>query len=195
MMVWRFVRRYRWSILIVLVAAGAWWPAYNYLSDFRPPDVPFVPTPNDVVAAMLDLAEVTEADTVYDLGSGDGRVVIAAARDRGASAVGIELDPDLADRSREAVRAAGLADRVTIRRGDAFKQDLTPATVVTMYLKPLVNAQLRPQLDRLRPGTRVVSHMFSMPGAKPARRIEVQSAETGLAHAVYLWVTPIEWEG
>jgi protein-L-isoaspartate O-methyltransferase len=193
-MVWRFVRRYKWSILIVFLAAAAWWPAFNYLVDFRPPDVPFVVTPNDVVARMLDLAEVSESDTVYDLGSGDGRIVIAAARDRRARAVGIELNPDLADQSREAVRSAGLADRVTIRRGDIFKQDLTPATVVTMYLKPLVNVQLRPQLDQLRPGTRVVSHMFSMPGAKPAQRIEVQSTETGLAHTIYLWIAPIEWE-
>jgi protein-L-isoaspartate O-methyltransferase len=194
MTAFRFVRRYKWSILIVLAAVAAWWPAFNYLADFRPPDVPYVPTPNDVVAAMLDLAEVTEADTVYDLGSGDGRVVIAAARDRGAHAVGIEIDPELAEQSREAVRAAGLADRVTIRRGDIFKQDLTPATVVAMYLKPLVNVQLRPQFDQLRPGTRIVSHMFSMPGARPTKRIEVRSAETGLEHSVYLWVVPIEWD-
>src|SRR5215472_13263220 len=112
------VRRYRWSILISLVCAVAWWPAVNYLADFRQPDVPFITTPDDVVAAMLDLAEVTEADTVYDLGSGDGRVLIAAARDRGARAVGIEIDPDLVARSREAIREAGLEGRVRVHRGD-----------------------------------------------------------------------------
>ena len=191
---WRFVRRYRWSILVVLLALVGWWFAFDYLVDFRAPDVPYAATPDDVVAAMLDFAEVTDRDTVYDLGSGDGRVVIAAARDRGARAVGIEIDPDLAEQSREAVRAAGLEDRVTIRRGDIFKQDLTDATVVTMYLMPHVNARLRPQLDRLRPGTRVVSHMFSMPGARPAKRVEVKSAETGTAHTLYLWVVPIQWE-
>jgi SAM-dependent methyltransferase len=194
MRVWHVLRRYRWSILIVLLALVGWWAAFDYLADFRTPDVPYVATPNDVVAAMLDLAEVTDKDTVYDLGSGDGRIVIAAARDRGARAVGIEIDPALADQSREAARAAGLADRVTIHRGDIFKQDLTPATVVTMYLMPHVNARLRPQLDRLRPGTRVVSHMFSMPGARPVKKVEVNSAEAGTTHTLYLWVVPIEWE-
>ena len=189
----RLAYRFRWSILVLVAAAGAWWAAFNYLIDFRPPDVPFVVTPPDVVAAMLDLGEVTDRDTLYDLGSGDGRIPIAAAR-RGAKAVGVELDPALAEQSREAVRAAGLADRVTIRRGDIFKQDLTPATVITLYLKPLVNKQLRPQLDKLRPGTRVVSHMFSMPGAKPAKVIEVKSDETKMDHKIYLWVTPIQWE-
>ena len=188
-----FVRRQRWPIVFVLLAAAAWWAAFNYLVDFRAPDVPFVTTPHDVVAAMLDLAEVSEADTVYDLGSGDGRVLLAAA-ERGARAVGIEIDPNLVAQSREAVRAAGQAGRVTIRRGDIFKQNLAPATVVTMYLKPLVNVQLRPQLDRLRPGTRIVSHMFSMPGARPAKKVVVTSKEDGNEHPVYLWVAPIEWE-
>jgi SAM-dependent methyltransferase len=189
----RTVHRLRWFIVFLVAAAALWWAAFNYLIDFRTPDVPFVVTPTDVVKAMLDLAEVTDKDTVYDLGSGDGRIPIAAAG-RGAKAVGIELDPKLADESRQRVRDAGLADRVTIRRGDIFKHDLTPATVVTMYLKPLVNKQLRPQLDQLKPGTRVVSHMFSMPGAKPAKVIEVPSDETKLGHKVYLWVTPIVWE-
>jgi protein-L-isoaspartate O-methyltransferase len=188
----KLVRRFRWPLLLAAVAGGWWW-AYQYLIDLRPPDVPFVTTPDDVVNAMLDLAEVTDRDTVYDLGSGDGRIVLAAAG-RGARAVGIEIDPDLAEKSRARVRGQGLTERATVRRGDLFKQDLTPATVVTMYLKPLVNAQLRPQLDQLRPGTRIVSHMFSMPGAKPAKKVEVQSAETRMGHVLYLWVTPIEWE-
>jgi ribosomal protein L11 methylase PrmA len=186
--------RYRWSILIVLIAAALWWPAFNYLVDFRAPDVPFVTTPQDVVKAMLDLGEVTAADTVYDLGAGDGRIVIAAARDRGAKAVGIEIDPELVEGAQAAIRAAGLADRATVRRGDLFKQDLSPATVVTLYLKPQINAQLRPQLERLRPGTRIVSHMFSMSGAKPTRTIKVKSAETGMEHTLHLWVAPIQWD-
>ena len=188
-----FVRRYRWSILIVLAAAAAWYPAFNYLADFRKGDVGYVTTPNDVVAAMLDLAEVSESDTVYDLGSGDGRVLRAAA-ERGANAVGIEIDPELVDQSRQMIRSVGLAERVTIRRGDIFKQDLTPATVITMFLTADLNAQLRPQLDRLRPGTRVVSHMFRMPGAKPAKKVVVPSAESRMDHTIYLWVTPLEWE-
>jgi protein-L-isoaspartate O-methyltransferase len=190
----KIVWRYKWSIMIVLVAAGLWRPAFNYLVEFRPADVPFVTTPEDVVAPMLDLAEVTADDTVYDLGAGDGRIVIAAARDRGAKAVGVEIDPELAERANEAIRAAGVADRAKVRRGDMFKQDLSSATVVTLYLKPTLNAQLRPQLEQLRPGARVVSHWFSMPGAKPAKKITVKSAETGMEHLLYLWVAPIEWE-
>jgi len=188
-----FVRRYKWSILIILVCAAAWYPAVNYLADFRQPDVAFITTPNDVVAAMLDLAEVTDTDTVYDLGSGDGRIVRAAA-ERGAKAVGIEIDPELVSQSQGMIREAGLADRVTVRRGNVFKQDLTPATVVTMFLTSTINAQLRPQLDRLRPGTRIVSHMFSMPGVKPRMKRVVPSAESRMDHTIYLWVTPIAWE-
>jgi SAM-dependent methyltransferase len=178
----------------VALVLGLWWPVFDYLADFRTPDVPFATTPHDVVVTMLDLAEVSEEDTVYDLGSGDGRILIAAARDRGARAVGIEIDPELVESSRETILSAGVADRVQVRRGDLFKQDLRPATVITLYLRPYTNVQLRPQFDRLRPGTRIVSHMFSMPGAKPAKTIVVESAESGMGHRLHLWVTPIEWE-
>ena len=187
------VRRYKWSILMVMLAATVWWPTVDYLADFRKPDVGFVTTPHDVVAAMLDLAEVSETDNVYDLGSGDGRVLRAAA-ERGAKATGIEIDPGLVDQSRRMIRLAGLSEGVTIRRGDIFKQDLTPATVITMFLTADLNAQLRPQLDRLRPGTRVVSHMFRMQGARATKKVIVPSAESRMDHTVYLWVTPILWE-
>ncbi len=187
------IRRY-WPLLIVLAAAAAWWPALNFLADFRTPDVPFLVTPSEVVAAMLELAEVTDKDTVYDLGSGDGRIVLAAARERGARAVGIEIDPELVECSRQAIRAAGLESKVRVVRGDIFKQKLTPATVITFYLKPGVNDQLRPQFDRLPPGTRIVSHQFSIKGARPVKKIMVHSDETGMEHPVYLWVTPIDWE-
>ncbi|HEY7308979.1 MAG TPA: class I SAM-dependent methyltransferase [Gemmataceae bacterium] len=193
-MKWSSVLRRNWPLLIVVVAAAAWWPAYNYLAGFRKPDVPYVTTPDEVITAMLDLAEVGEKDTVYDLGSGDGRIVLAAARDRGARGVGIEIDPELVDRSRESIRAAGLASKVRVIRGDIFKENLTSATVVMLYLQPNVNERLRPQLDALRPGTRIVSHMYSIKGAKPVKKIEVHSEETGLDHLLYLWVTPIDWE-
>jgi predicted O-methyltransferase YrrM len=186
-------RRY-WPLSIVLAAAAAWWPAFNYLIDFRNPDVPFVTTPPEVVSAMLDLAEVSENDTVYDLGSGDGRILLAAARDRNAKAVGIELDPELVKQSRQAIAEAGLENKIRVIRGDLFKQDLTPATVITLYLKPDVNARLRPQLERLRPGTRIVSHQFTIKGAKPVKQISVQEVRAALEHPLYLWVTPIEWE-
>jgi predicted RNA methylase len=189
----RLIRRY-WPVLLVLGVAAAWWPALNYLEDFRIPDVPFVTTPQDVVKAMLDLAEVTDQDLVYDLGSGDGRILLAAARDRGARAVGIELDPALVDSSREVIRAAGLTDKVRVVRGDIFKVDFSSATVVTLFLKPGVNVKLRSQFDRLRLGTRIVSQQFSIHGAKPVKRIEVYSEETKLEHPVYLYVAPLEWE-
>ncbi|NBO90947.1 MAG: class I SAM-dependent methyltransferase [Planctomycetia bacterium] len=193
MKLWPLVRRW-WAVLVVLIALLIWWQAFNYLVDFRDPDVPYVPTPNDVVKAMFELGEVTDKDMVYDLGSGDGRIIVAAGRDLGARAVGFEIQPELVAQSEIAIREAGIADRVQVRRGDLFKQDLSGATVITIFLKPIVNVQLRPQLDRLRPGIRIVSHMFSMPGAKPVRRISVKSVETGMDHNLYLWVTPIEWD-
>jgi predicted O-methyltransferase YrrM len=186
-------RRY-WPLSIVLAAAAAWWPAFKYLEDFRTPDVPFVTTPPEVVSAMLELAEVSENDTVYDLGSGDGRILLAAARERKAKAVGIEIDPDLVKRSRQAITDAGMDGKIRVIRGDFFKHDLTPATVITMYLKPDVNARLRPQLEQLRPGTRIVSHQFRIQGTKPVKQIQVRGKETGMEHPVYLWVAPIEWE-
>jgi SAM-dependent methyltransferase len=193
MTVRRFVGRY-WPLGVIAAAAAACYPAFHYLVDFRAPDVPFVTTPSDVVAGMLDLGEVTAADTVYDLGSGDGRIVLAAARDRGATAVGIEIDPALVDRSREAIRTAGLADRASVRRGDIFKTDFSRATVVMMFLKPDVNVRLRSQFEAMPSGTRIVSHMFSMPGAKPAKKVVIHSTEDGMDHNLYLWVTPIQWE-
>ncbi|MHB1423213.1 MAG: SAM-dependent methyltransferase [Gemmataceae bacterium] len=185
-------RRY-WPLLIVLAAMAAWWPAFNYLVDFRTPDVPFVTTPPEIVSAMLALAKVSENDTVYDLGSGDGRILLAAARDYKAKAVGIEIDPALVDLSRQAIVEAGMTDKIRVIRGDLFKQDFTPATVITMYLKSDVNARLRPQLDQLRPGTRIVSHQYRIEGAKPVKRISVKDKK-GLEHPLYLWETPIEWE-
>jgi SAM-dependent methyltransferase len=193
MRLWRLLRRY-WPVLLVLLLAAAWWPAFNYLVDFRTPDVPFVTTPPDIVSAMLDLAEVTDKDTVYDLGSGDGRILIAAARDRGARAVGIEIDPHLVEQSREAVRTAGLTDKIKVRRGDIFKEDFRQATVLTLYLKPSVNEQLRPQLEKLPPGVRIVSHVWHIKGTRPKKTILVHSAETKIDHRLRLWVTPIEWE-
>jgi SAM-dependent methyltransferase len=190
----RSLLRRNGPLLIVLIAGAAWWPAYNYLVDFRKPDVPYVTTPDEVIKAMFDLAEVTDKDIVYDLGSGDGRIVLAAARDRGARGVGIEIDPELAARSRETIRSAGMASKVEIIRGDIFKEDITPATVVTLYLLPNVNERLRPQFDSLRPGTRIVSNTYSIKGARPVKKIEVHSDETRLDHPLYLWIAPIDWE-
>ena len=152
-------------------------------------DVPDVRTPLVVVNEMLRLAEVTAGDVVYDLGSGDGRIVIAAARDRGARGVGLEIDPVLVAQATERARRLGLADRLTFRQQDLFEADLTPATVVTLYLSPDLNRRLRPKLLReLRPGARIVSHSFDMGDWAPARTVQVSSHEG--SHTLYLWVAP-----
>lgn len=131
-------------------------------------NVPFVETPQPVVDKMLALANVSEDDVVYDLGSGDGRIPITAARQYGARAVGIEIDPDLVEKARENAEKAGVDSLVTFRQGDLFEADIREATVVTLYLLPVVNLKLRPKLFReLEPGTRVVSHEFDMEHWRP----------------------------
>lgn len=126
-------------------------------------DIHYVPTPPEVVAAMLDMGGVTPADVVYDLGSGDGRIPIEAARQRGARGVGIELDPALVKIAKAGAKEAGVQQRVRFERADIFKTDLSKATVVTLYLSPTTNLRLREKLRReLAPGSRVVSHRFDM---------------------------------
>lgn len=127
------------------------------------PDVVYIPTPQPVVEAMLEMAGVKVGDVVYDLGSGDGRVVITAAKKYGASGVGVEIDPALVKTATEAAAAAGVSDRVRFVAGNMFDADLRPATVVTLYLLQSLNERLRPKLVReLKPGARVVSHVFNM---------------------------------
>jgi len=152
-------------------------------------DVPYVPTPDRVVHEMLSLAEVGPGDVVYDLGAGDGRIVIAAARWRGARGVGIEIDPELVRQARRDAERAGVADRVRFEEQDLFDADLRGATVVTLYLSPALNARLRPRLmAELPPGTRVVSHQFGMPDWEPTRTTQV--TVDGCQHWVMLWIVP-----
>ena len=152
-------------------------------------DVPYVQTPAPVVEAMLALAEVGPDDVVYDLGAGDGRIVIAAARWRGARGVGIEIDPDLVRQARLAAERAGLADRVRFETRDLFTADLRAATVVTLYLSPDLNARLRPRLlAELRPGARIVSHQFPMADWTPSRTMRL--TVDGREHVLYLWIVP-----
>jgi SAM-dependent methyltransferase len=148
-------------------------------------NAPYVTTPPEVVTAMLKAAEVKPGDLVYDLGCGDGRIVIAAAREFGARGVGVDLYREhIADAQRKA-REAGVAERVEFRQQDLFDADLRPATVVTLYLLPEVNLELRPKLLReLRPGARVVSHAFDFGDWKPDRQFEVNGEK------VFLWVIP-----
>jgi precorrin-6B methylase 2 len=148
---------------------------------------PFVPTPEDVVERMLDLAEVKKGDVVYDLGCGDGRIPIAAAR-RGARAVGIDIDPQRIAESNANATAAGVGDRVEFRVQDAMTVDVSPATVVTLYLLSSSNAKLRPILTKqLKPGARVVSHAFSMGSLWPADKVDTFTNSRGDQVTLYLW--------
>lgn len=152
-------------------------------------DASYQPTPDPVVEAMLRLAAVGEHDVVYDLGSGDGRIPITAARRFGARAVGIEIDPWLVLRSLRAAEAAGVAERVRFVHQDLFDADLTPATVVTLFLSRDLNLRLRPKLQReLRPGTRIVSHQHDMGDWRPDRQVEVEASGGRLP--IYLWLVP-----
>jgi SAM-dependent methyltransferase len=157
----------------------------------RQPDAVFVPTPDDVVTAMLDLAGVKSADLVYDLGSGDGRIVIAAAK-RGCKAIGIEISNDLVKRSREAVSAAGVGARATIVSGDLFEADFANATVVVLYILPGMSQRLLPRFARLQPGARLVSHAFPIPDIVPTRVVQVRSQEDDVERPVYLYTIPLK---
>jgi SAM-dependent methyltransferase len=155
----------------------------------RSADIPFVVTPNDTVRAMLDLAEVKAEDVVYDLGCGDGRIVIAAAALHGARGVGVEIDDKLVEQARVDAKRAGVADRVRIEQGDLFAMDFRDATVVMLYLSEAINMRLWPKfVAELKPGARIVSHKFPMGERKPERTVQAGVNE------IYLWRTPTSGE-
>jgi SAM-dependent methyltransferase len=153
-------------------------------------EVPYVPTPTSVVDAMLEMAEVRKTDTVYDLGCGDGRIVISAAKKYGAKGFGVDIDPERIRESEENARAAGVADRVDFAVKNLYDIDLAQVDVVTLYLLPSVNMKLRPKLFKeLRPGARVVSHAFDMGDWKPDAHRVVDGRN------VYLWIMPSDVSG
>ena len=153
----------------------------------RAPDIYFVPTWQPVVYQMLELAEVTKDDVVYDLGSGDGRIVVIAAQKYGARGVGVELNPKLIEVSRQVAREADVSDRVTFIQGDLFEADISAATVVTLFLSSSANAELEPKLRKeLRPGTRIVSHQFPIGRWAPLKTVRAPEDKTDL----FLWVIP-----
>ena len=155
----------------------------------READVPYVPTPNEVVDRMLQLANVTGDDTLYDLGSGDGRIVITAAQRYGTRGTGIDINPELVQQSQANAQSANVADRVDFVQQDLFQTDLSNATVVTLYLLPNINLKLRPKLLReLKPGTRIVSHDFNMGEWEPEQVVQVQGPDR--QHTIYYWVVP-----
>jgi SAM-dependent methyltransferase len=150
----------------------------------RTPDVVFVPTPQEVVDEMLSVAAVGPKDVLFDLGSGDGRIPITAAKRWGTRGIGIDIDPQRVREANANAKAAGVTDRVKFLQGDLFELDLSEATVITLYLLPTLNEKLMPTLLKLKPGTRIVSHDFAMGNWKPNRVIEKGSK------TVYFWTVP-----
>ena len=173
------------------------WPVSEKLGDhiYEPQmgqsgkDVVWIPTPDALVVRMLNAAEVTKDDLVYDLGSGDGKIPIAAAKQYGARAVGIEYNADIAELSRRNVARAGVEGKVNIITGDIFVEDFSKATVVTMYLLPELNQRLRPLLLKMKPGTRVTSHQFNMGDWEPDGHFRAEGRDG------YLWVVPANVAG
>ena len=174
------------TILVTTVVAPAW-----AQQPLRSPDVIFVPTPQEVVDAMLKLAKVTKNDVIYDLGSGDGRIPITAAKTYGARGVGIDIDPQRIKEATENLKTAGVGDRVKFLNQDLFTTDISEATVVTLYLLPSLNVKLIPKLNKeLKPGTRVVSHAFDMSSDGTERKPKETLNVNG--RTVYFWTIPIQ---
>lgn len=175
------------AIFIALVFAAASGLAFAQATDTPKLDVPYVPTPQPVVDKMLDLAKVGKKDVLFDLGCGDGRIVITAAKERGARGIGIDINPDRIREAKQNAKEAGVSDKVDFKVGDLFQTDFSKATVVTLYLLPDVNRKLRPQLwKQLKVGTRVVSHDFDMGPEWPPEKVEKVGSKT-----LYYWtITP-----
>ena len=163
------------------------------------PRVPYVPTPQDVVERMLEVAKVGSNDYLIDLGSGDGRIVVTAAKKYGARGFGVDLNPERIREANENARQSGVTDKVAFYQRDLFETDLSQATVITMYLLPRVNVELRPKLLRLAPGTRLVSHDFDMGDWRPDAHLTVDAKEkygaVGGKSEVYFWVVPAQAAG
>jgi hypothetical protein len=189
----------RWAVALACLAISG----FAQAQAASPPDlideVPFITTPDNVTLEMLNAARVGPSDHVIDLGSGDGRIVIVAAQRFGATGLGVEIVPDLVDKSLRAARDAGVADKVNFKVQDLFQTDLSPATVITMYLLPQFNLKLRPDLLALKPGTRIVSHDWDMGDWKPDQTtvVAVPDKKVGLEKSskVHLWVVPARIEG
>ena len=159
----------------------------------REPDVIYVPTPQEVVNKMLSLADVRPGEVVYDLGCGDGRIPITAAKKYGVQAFGFDINPVRVKESLANVENNKVKNLVTIKLQDIFELDLSKADVITLYLLPQLNVKLIPQLDKLKPGCRIVSHDFNMEGVRPKLEMSL-TPQSGRDHKIYLWATPLEKE-
>ena len=185
----------RRSNIEILVAAFVLWVFVSSARAQAGPreEIPFVPTPVEVIDRMLELAEVKKGDVVYDLGSGDGRIVIRAAQKYGVRAVGIEMDTVLLDKARKDAKAAGVSRLVEFRREDAMKVDLSKATVVTLYMLPWFNEAMKPSFKKyLKPGARIVAHDFGIEGWPPDKSEKLPEPEQKVGgfqhyHTIHLW--------
>jgi ubiquinone/menaquinone biosynthesis C-methylase UbiE len=180
-------------VAVGLLMAGLLAVAFAEPIEWYAEEIPFVPTPMEVVDRMLELAEVKASDIVYDLGSGDGRIVIRAAKKYGARGIGIEMDPGLVEQARAKARDEGVSHLVEFRVENALETDVSSATVVTLYMLPWFNAKMRPIFERqLKPGARVVAHDYDIEGWTPARVEKLSTIENKVGgaqhqHVIYLW--------
>ena len=180
-------------IVILTLALVGLRPATSQDKPAREPDVIYVPTPQEVVDRMLQLADVRPGEVVYDLGCGDGRIPVSAAKKFGVKTWGFDINPVRVRESIENAKKAKVEHLVTIKLQDIFELDLSKADVITLYLLPQLNVKLIPQLDKLKPGCRIVSHDFNMDGVRPKRE-ETYTPSGGREHRIFLWMTPLEKE-
>ena len=182
--------RARVRLVLLAVVAALTQPTVIHLKSLQAQEgkiVPYVPTPQEVVERMLDLAQVKKGDVVYDLGSGDGRIVVTAAKKYGVKAIGFEIDPQRIKESHENIKKAGVEQLVEIRQQDIRTVDLSGATVLTMYLLPEVNLMIRPNIwKQMKPGSRIVSHDFDMGDWKPLKTENIKDGSSW-DHTLYLW--------
>src|SRR5574341_473114 len=194
----RFVRQSLLALCLSVIAASVFAQAQPAQEEYQPQvgqegkDVVWVPTPQALVDKMLDMAKVTPQDYVIDLGSGDGRTVITAAK-RGARALGIEYNPDMVELSRRNAAKEGVGDKAAFVKADLFESDFSQATVITMFLLPEINLKLRPKILDLKPGTRIVSNSFDMEQWKPDETATVSGCNNWCT--AYLWIVPAKVEG
>ena len=167
--------------LLVSVAPAGFAQKFGAMENLAP----YIPTPEAIVDRMLDAAHIKAGETVYDLGSGDGRIVIAAAQKYGAKAVGVEIRPDLCRQAEARIKTLGLEDRVTMVEGSALRVDLSPADVVTMYFLTTSNERLKPNLEKMKAGSRVVSNEFPVKGWKPVEVVHVKNGS--MEHSIYVY--------
>jgi len=181
-----------WLISFALTAALTGTAAAQDTTEARTPDVVYVGSPHDVVAKMLEVAQVKKDDILYDPGCGDGRICVTAAKKYGCKAIGFDLNPVRIRESLENIKRNGVEKLVRIERKDIFTVDFSEATVVTIYLLPWMNKKLVPQLQKMKPGTRIVAHDYSIEGYPPEKTITMTSKQDAVEHYIYFWTLPLK---